>query len=262
MDLPPVDAVVHAAAHFRLAGDTAPYFRTNVDGTRALLSAARAAGAGSFVSISAAAVVMDDAGSPLVGVDETAPVHPDSRMPYVASKARAEALVLQADAPGFRTLALRPPGIWGKGDAFSAALPRMLRRRQFGFIDGGRYPYVTIHADNVVEAVLCALRTKARGAYFINDTEATTFRDFVIGIARALGLEASRAPSMPYGVAHGIGAVLERLWSLAGAGADPPMSRSMVRLIGRAFVTSDARARRDLGYRGMRSRAEGLATYR
>jgi nucleoside-diphosphate-sugar epimerase len=30
ISLPAVDAVVHAAAHFRLAGPRAPYFRTNV----------------------------------------------------------------------------------------------------------------------------------------------------------------------------------------------------------------------------------------
>jgi nucleoside-diphosphate-sugar epimerase len=261
LDLPPVDAVIHAAAHFRLAGPRAPYFRTNVDGTRALLDAARRAGAGAFISISAAAVVMDDAGSPLHDVDETAPVFAESAMPYIASKAQAEALVLAADALGFRTLALRPPGIWGKGDAFSTALPGLLKRRQFGFIGGGRYPYVTVHAENVAEAVLCALRTKARGAYFINDAEPVTFRDFVIGIAGALGLDASRAPTLPYGLAHGVGAAMEVLWSLARAKTDPPMSRTMVRLIGRTFTTSDAAARRDLGYVGLVSRAEGLATY-
>ena len=41
--LPPIRAVVHAAAHFRLAGPRAPFFRTNVEGTRALIAAARAA---------------------------------------------------------------------------------------------------------------------------------------------------------------------------------------------------------------------------
>jgi hypothetical protein len=33
----------------------------------------------------------------------------------------------------------------------------MIRRRQFAFIDGGRYPYVSCHVDNVAEATLCAL---------------------------------------------------------------------------------------------------------
>lgn len=263
IDLPPVEAVIHAAAHFRLSGPRAPYFVTNVDGTKALLAASQRAGAKAFIAISAAAVVMDDAGSPLRQVDEMARTYPESRLPYIASKAAAEAAVLAANAPGFRTLALRPPAIWGPGDAFSAALPNLLKRRQFGYIDRGDYPYVTCHVDNVVEAVLCALQADAGGrAYFINDREPTTFRAFVVDIARALGLDARRAPSMPYGDAHGIGRVMEGLWAMAGASADPPLSRAMVRLIGREFTTSDAAARRELGYVGQRTRAEGLAGYR
>jgi nucleoside-diphosphate-sugar epimerase len=42
LSLPPIDAVVHAAALFRFAGPRAAYFRTNVDGTAALIKAARA----------------------------------------------------------------------------------------------------------------------------------------------------------------------------------------------------------------------------
>jgi nucleoside-diphosphate-sugar epimerase len=260
--LPPIRAVVHAAAHFRLAGPRAPFFRTNVEGTRALIAAARAAGAERFVFISAAGVVMDDHGSVVRQVDETAPVFPDSFSPYIASKAQAERIVLAADAPGFRTLALRPPGIWGRGDVFSKMLPTLLRRRQFGFIDGGRYPFATCHVDNVVEAVVRALRSEAHGkAYFVNDREPTTFRAFALDVAKAQGLDASRAPSFPYEVARAAGALMEGLWTLAGARGDPPMSRTMTRLIGREFTTSDAAARRDLGYVGERLRAEGLAHY-
>jgi nucleoside-diphosphate-sugar epimerase len=261
-DFPRVETVVHAAAHFRLAGPRAPYIETNVEGTRRLLQAARQAGATAFIAISAAAVVMDDGGTPIRKVTEAAATYPQSRLHYIASKAQAEAEVLAANAPGFRTLALRPPAIWGKGDAFSTALPALLKRRMFGFIDKGQVPCVTCHVDNVVEAVLCAIGSDIGGkAYFINDREPTTFRAFVIDVARSLGLDASRAPSMPYAVASGIGGFMEFLWSLAGASGDPPLSRAMVRLIGRAFTTSDAAARRDLGYVGQRTRAEGLALY-
>lgn len=261
-DFPRVETVVHAAAHFRLAGPRAPYFDINVDGTRRLLQTARQAGATAFIAISAAAVVMDDAGSPLRDATEAARTYPQSRLHYIASKAQAEAIVLSENAPGFRTLALRPPAIWGKGDAFSSALPALLKRRMFGFIDKGQFPCVTCHVDNVVEAVLCAIRTDAGGkAYFINDREPTTFRDFVIDIARCLGLDASRAPSFPYGAARRIGGLMEVLWSFVGAASDPPLSSAMVRLIGREFTTSDAAARRDLGYVGQRTRAAGLSDY-
>ncbi|OQW43868.1 MAG: 3-beta hydroxysteroid dehydrogenase [Proteobacteria bacterium SG_bin6] len=260
--LPRIDAVVHAAAYFRFAGPRAPYFGSNVTGTKALIEAARRAGAATFLYVSAGAVVMDDRGSRLRDVDETAPTYPASFSAYIASKSQAEAAVLAANAPDFRTLALRPPGIWGPGDSFSRALPKMVRRRQFAFIGGGDYDYVTCHVDNVVEALIKALdRGEGGRAYFINDAEATTFRGFATGIAGAIGLSIDRAPSIPYGLAWALGSVMERAAGLVSPDRDPPMSRTMVRLIGREFVTDDAAARRELGYVGLVSRAHGLARY-
>ncbi len=260
--LPQVDAVIHAAAHFRLAGPRAPYFRTNVAGTAALLKMAREAGASTFIYVSAGAVVMDGRGSPLKNVDETAPTFPDSFSAYIASKSQGEAAVLAANAPGFRTVALRPPGIWGPGDQFSTALPNMVRKGQFAFIGRGDYGYVTCHVDNVVEALIKALDKGVGGrAYFINDPDPTTFRGFVSGVARTFDLSVDRAPSIPYRLAWVIGSAMEAIAGLLSPRSDPPMSRSMVRLIGREFVTSDAAARRDLGYVGTVSRSQGLAGY-
>jgi hypothetical protein len=42
---------------------------------------------------------------------------------------------------------------------------------------------------------------------------------------------------------------------------DPPVSRSMMRMIGREFSVNDAATRRDLGYAGRTSRAVGLRSY-
>lgn len=251
--LPPVDAVVHAAAHFHFAGATAPYFRTNVGGTKALLAAAGQAGAQTFVYVSAAAVIMDDRGTAIRGADETAPTRPHSFSPYIASKAQAEAAVLAANRPGFRTIALRPPGIWGEGDMWSRELPRAVAAGQFGFVDRGDYAYSTCHVDNVIEAIRCALQRGTGGrAYFINDRETGTFRDFVRMVASRENLAIDKLPSMPYGVAFLVGRVLEGVWGLLRRAGDPPLSRSMVRMIGREFTTSDAAARRDLGYEGMK----------
>lgn len=252
-----VDAVVHAAAHFRLAGPRGPFFKTNVRGTKALLAAAKKAGVRHFIGIGAAAVVMDNRGSALDNVDEGAPIFPRSFSPYIASKAQAEKLILDANALDFRTLVLRPPGIWGPGDAFARALTG---GGSFAFIARGEYPYVTCHVDNVAEAVVCALTASMGGrAYFINDAEPTTFRAFAMSIADAVGVDLTRAPSVPYGMAWYSGLALEFFWSLAGAREDPPLSRTLVRLIGRPTQTNDAAARRDLGYRGMVTRAEGIA---
>lgn len=263
LSLPMVDAVVHAAAHFRFAGPRAPYFRTNVEGTTMLLAAAEKAGAKTFVYVSAAGIIMDDRGSPIRHADESAPTHPDSFSAYLASKSRGEAVVLAVNKPGFRTIALRPPGIWGPGDMFSRELPRAIKSGQFAFIDHGDYPYVTCHVDNVVEAIECALERGMGGhAYFINDQETQTFHEFVGMLASLQNLSIDKLRSMPYRLAFTLGRAMEFIWSITFRKNDPPLSRSMVRMIGRPFTTSDAAARRELGYVGLTSRAAGLALYR
>jgi nucleoside-diphosphate-sugar epimerase len=260
--LPVLDAVVHAAAHFRLAGPPAPYFRTNVAGTQALLKAARDAGAKTFVYVSAAAVVMDDKGSPMRNADEGAPTFPHSFSAYIASKSRGEAAVLAANKPGFRTIALRPPGIWGPGDAFSRAIPQAIGSGQFSFINRGDYPFATCHVDNVVEAVQCALASEPGGrAYFVHDQETMTFRAFIAMLAARQSLSIDRIRSVPYWLAFMLGRLMEIGAAIRRSTSDPPLSRTLVRMIGREFVTDDSAARRELGYVGRVSRAQGLALY-
>jgi nucleoside-diphosphate-sugar epimerase len=262
LSLPPIDAVVHAAAHFRFAGPRAPYFRTNVVGTTALLKAAERAGATTFVHVSAAGIIMDDRGSPVRGADESAPTFPNSFSAYLASKARGEAAVLAASKPGFRTIALRPSAIWGPGDAFSRELPRVIKSGQFAFVDRGDYPFATCHVDNAIEAVRGALERGAGGrAYFVNDRETRTFREFIAMIASLRGLSIDRLRSMPYRLAFTIGRLLEVAAAITFKKSDPPLSRSMVRMIGREFTTSDAAARHEMGYVGRTSQADGLRSY-
>ena len=123
LTLPEIDAVVHAAALFRFSGPRKPIFRTNVDGTLALLKAVGNAGAKTFVHISAAGVIQDVVGTPIRNADESAPTFPNHFSAYLASKAQAESLVLAANKPGFRTIALRPPAIWGLAILSAARSP-------------------------------------------------------------------------------------------------------------------------------------------
>jgi nucleoside-diphosphate-sugar epimerase len=262
LPLPALDAVVHAATLFRFSGPREPFFRTNVDGTAKLLTAAEKAGATTFVHISAAGVIMDDAGTPIRDADESAPTYPDHFSAYLASKARAETIVLAADKPSFRTLALRPPATWGPGDPFSRQLPQAITSGNFAFIDRGDYAFATCHVDNVVEAVQCALeRGKGGRAYFITDQEKQTFREFVASLASVQGLSIGKLRSMPYWFGLTLGRLMDAVWVILRKDGDPPVSRSMVRMIGREFSVNDAAARHELGYIGRTSRASGLRTY-
>ena len=87
------DFVVHFAAEShvdRSILDAAPFIRTNVDGTRVLLEAAREAGVERFVQVSTDEVYGDREG--LGPADEGAALRPSS--PYSASKAAADLLAL------------------------------------------------------------------------------------------------------------------------------------------------------------------------
>jgi nucleoside-diphosphate-sugar epimerase len=233
-----------------------------VDGTARLLAAAEQAGVASFVHISAAGVIMDESGSPIRHAEESAPIFARHFSGYLASKAQAEQIVLAANKPGFRTIALRPPALWGPGDPFSRELPRVIKSGQFAFIDRGDYAFSTCHVDNVVEAVQCAL-TRGEGgrAFFITDQQTPTFREFIALIAGVQGLSVRELRSMPYWLASASGRLMDGVWAILRKNSDPPLSRSMVRMIGREFSVSDAAARRELGYVGMTSRDDGLRSY-
>jgi hypothetical protein len=66
---------------------------------------------------------------------------------------------------------------------------------------------------------------------------------------------------MPYWLASAVGRLLDAFWVITRRKSDPPISRSMMRMIGREFSVNDAAARRDLGYIGKTSRAKGLQSY-
>lgn len=260
--LPPIDAVVHAAALFRFSGPREPFARVNVEGTARMLAAAERAGAKRFVHISAAGIIMDEAGTPIRNADERAPTHPHHFSAYLASKARAESLVLEADTSSMHTLALRPPALWGPGDPFSRALPKAISTGQFAFINRGEYAFDTCHVDNVIEAIDCALaRGEGGRAYFITDREKLTFREFVALLAGIEGLSIEKLRSIPYGMASVLGRVMDAAWTLASRNDDPPLSRSMIRMIGREFSVNDGCAQRELGYVGTTTRAMGVRSY-
>ena len=147
----------------------------------------------------------------------------------------------------------------GGGDPFSRARPQAIDSGQFAFINRGDYAFDTCHVDNAAEAVRCALERGEGGrAWFITDQEKLTFRQFVASLAGVQGLSIEKLRAMPYSIASALGQVLDAAWATARKDANPPISRSLRRMIGREFTVNDASARRELGYVGRTSRAIGL----
>jgi nucleoside-diphosphate-sugar epimerase len=103
----------HLAAHLGEWGPWEDFERGNVEGTRNALAACEAQESmRRFVHCGTEAALM--AGEPLVHVDETAPLRPDSKAPYPATKARAELAVREASRDSFETVVLRPRFVWAR----------------------------------------------------------------------------------------------------------------------------------------------------
>lgn len=256
------EAVLHCAAFVEQWGASDAWRRFNVEGTRAVLEAARAAGARRFIHISTESVLWR--GQHLRGgVDETYPRAPQSPYPYAATKAQAEALVEAANAPGFTTIILRPRFIWGPGD--TTLLPvilEMAKSGRFMWVDGGRAMTSTTHIANLVHAIGLALSNGRGGeAYFVLDDGVRPMREMIAGMAAAHGVTLPDK-SIPAWLADTVGAACEFLWRTAPLKGAPPLTRFGAMILSRECVLSDAKARRELNYAPVVTVEQGLAQMR
>ncbi|MDX6608355.1 MAG: hypothetical protein QOF85_280 [Solirubrobacterales bacterium] len=251
----------HLAAHLGEWGPWEDFERGNVEGTRNALAACASAGVRRFVHCGTEAALM--AGEPLVHVDETAPLRPDSRAPYPATKAKAEQAVRQAARDGFDTVVLRPRFVWGKGD--TTLLPEMVatvEAGRFAWVGGGRNVTDTTHVDNVVEGlVLAAEKGRPGEAYFVTDGEPVVFREFVTELLRTQGVEPPDR-SLPAWTAAPMARICEAAWKVLPLPGEPPMTFFRSWLLTQECTIDIAKARDELGYEPIVGQEQGLAELR
>jgi len=253
------DTIFHSAAVMEFFGHHKEMEEVNVHGTRCIVEASRASGVPRLVFISAAAVISN--GQPVINADESRPYPARVFGVYSRTKAEAEKLVLAANAPGFVTVAVRPPGIWGAGDInFLPNVVSAVKRGQFVWVNHGNYPYSMCHVRNVCEgAVLAAGRGRGGEAYFVTDGDpAMTFRQLLTDLLATQGVTPG-STSLPRWFATGMAAAFEMAWHLLFLRGGPPITRAHLALIGGEVTVSDAKARRELGYTARVSREAGLA---
>jgi nucleoside-diphosphate-sugar epimerase len=247
----------HAAAHVAEWGPKWQFEEINVRGTANVVDACRAAGVRRLVHVSTEAVLL--AGKPLVNVDESAPLRPDSKSPYCSSKAKAEQLVRDANDDGLETVCVRPRFVWGKGDTtLLPSMVEMVKAGRFAWIGGGHHLTSTTHVDNAVEGLaLAAQRGKPGGVYFVTDGEPVQFREFV---TKLLGTQGVVAPdrNVPLAPAGRGAATGEMLWRLLPLKGSPPLTRMAVWVSSLETTINIGRAREELGYRPVRTREDGL----
>ncbi|MEU5698051.1 NAD-dependent epimerase/dehydratase family protein [Streptomyces aurantiacus] len=172
------DVVFHLAAETDVTADRERHELVSVRGTQAAVDAARYAQVPRFVHCGSEAALL--AGDPLVDVDETAPLRPDSEAAYCAVKAAAEKIVLDANAPGFATVSIRPRFVWGPDSILTDSLAAAAKAGQFAWIDGGRHTTDVTFVENAVEGLVLGWRRGRPGqAYFVTDRHRVSLREFL-----------------------------------------------------------------------------------
>ena len=251
----------HAAAMLGDWGRPEDFERGNVQGTANALQACREAGVRRFIHVGTEAALL--AGRPLVRVDETAPLRPDSKALYSATKARAEQLVLGADGDGMETVVVRPRFVWGRGDTtLLPTMVEMVRSGRFAWVGGGRHLTSTTHVDNVIEGLVRGASNGRPGnAYFVTDGDPVVFREFVSELLSTQGVDAPTR-SVPAAVAMPLAVACEAAWRHLPLGGRPPLTRLAVWLSAQECTIRIDKAREQLGYRPVKTIADGLAELR
>lgn len=144
---------------------------------------------------------------------------PDSANACLASKGRAEAILMNGSTPA---LILRVPMVLGEGDYAARALARRARQA-FGVTFRAASLEQPIYAGDVVEAICAALRGAVPGSAIVDlaGPESLTRRALTARAAAQLGRR-SRLISLPIGVGLALAGLFERL------GPNPPVTRAML----------------------------------
>ncbi|KQQ82291.1 NAD(P)-dependent oxidoreductase [Arthrobacter sp. Leaf137] len=254
------DGVIHLAAKVSFTGHAAEFDEVNIEGTRRLLDAARAAGVPDFVFVSSPSVA--NSGAAIVGLG-AGPADPEhAHGDYARTKGAAELLALAADSPNFRVAAVRPHIVWGPGD--TQLVERVMARAAVGrlpLLDAGAALIDTTYVDNAASAMVAALNRMDHvhgQAVVVSNGEPRPVGELIAGICAAGGVAAPKW-AVPGAVARGVGAVVERLWLWAGRTEEPPMTRFLAEQLSTAHWFDQRRTRELLDWTPAVSLDEGLA---
>ena len=165
----------------------------NVEGTRNMIEVSKACGVPAFVWTGSCCVVTDDLRYSYRNIDEAYPTSTQSTI-YGESKALAEKIVRAANGAAFSTCVLRPSVLFGPGDQqFIPSLHNCISKGETPFIIGdAENLWDVTYAPNVADAHVLAVenllssKTAAGEAFFIQNNEPITFRDFCLEVLLSL----------------------------------------------------------------------------
>ena len=240
------EALFHVAADYRLgAFDPRELYQTNVEGTRHILDAARAAGVRRVVYTSSVATIgIPKDGTP--GSENTPSTLADMVGHYKRSKFLAEEAAREAVRLGSEVVIVNPSTPVGPGDikptptgqlVFDAAAGRMP-----AYVDTGLN---IAHVDDVAAGHLLAFQRGRPGERYILGGEDMTLREILGEIARLVG---RKPPSirLPSAVVMPIAYVAEAMARVTGR--PTRVTVEGVRMSRKLMFFSSAKAAQELGY--------------
>jgi dihydroflavonol-4-reductase len=237
--------VFHVAADYRLwAKDPRDLYRSNVDGTRNLLEAARRAGVERVVYTSTVGCI----GIPHNGLgDETSPValH-DMKGDYKRSKFQAETIAMEFAAAGLPIVIVNPTAPVGDHDVKPTPTGKIV----LDFLKGDMPAYIDTGL-NVVDVRDCAeghwlaCERGRCGERYILGAENLTLAQILETLARATGRKAPTI-QLPYAVAWCAGACSTAWANLTGMAPRVPLAA--VRMAREKMWVTHEKARRELGF--------------
>jgi len=240
-------ALFHVAADYRLgAFRPEQLYRTNVDGTRNVLEAARRAGVGRVVYTSSVATM----GLPADGTrgNETTPVGlSDMVGHYKRSKFLAEQLVLDAVRAGDPVVIVNPSTPIGPGDLKPTPTGQIVLDAAAGrmpaYVDTGLN---IVHVDDVAAGHLLAYHRGRIGERYILGGEDMTLREILADIARRVGRRPPRI-RLPIAAVLPLAYVAEAVGRITGRAQR--ITVESVRMARKRMYFSSEKAVRELGYR-------------
>ena len=237
--------VFHVAADYRLwARDDSELYRSNVDGTRNLLEAARQAGVERFVYTSTVGCI----GVPEGGVgNENLPVRLEEMVgAYKRSKFLAEQVALEFARTGFPVVVVNPTAPVGDHDSKPTPTGKIivdfLRGAMPAFVDTGLN---IVDAGDTAEGHILALERGVPGERYILGGENLTLQQIFLCLEAISGVRAPRW-RIPYSVAFAAGLVSTGMARLTGK--EPLAPLDGVRMSKKKMFVTNAKAVRELGF--------------
>jgi dihydroflavonol-4-reductase len=237
--------VFHVAADYRLwAANPDDLYRSNVEGTRNLLQAARNAGVERVVYTSTVGCIGIPSGG--IGDEDTPVALADMVGHYKRSKFLAEEVALEAARGGLPVVIVNPTAPVGDHDVKPTPTGQIV----VDFLKGGMPAFIdtglnVVDARDCAQGHLLACERGRPGERYILGSENLTLAEILGTLARLAGRKAPTV-RLPYAVAYAAG-VCSTAWATL-SGRPPRVPLEGVRMARKRMWVTHEKARRELGF--------------